>query len=121
MFLSSIVYIKDGQDKFAVAGSIKGKPVELFACGEAGLQVPAQAEFVLLGQVLPGIREEEGPFGESSGYYLTYQNPVALIHTVLHRRNPVYHALMPFNKENNLLLNLTWESTVGKDRRKSSF
>lgn len=115
LFLSSIVYIKDGQDKFAVAGSIKGEPVELFACGETGLQVPAQAEFVLLGQVLPGVREEEGPFGESSGYYLTYQNPVAMIHTVLHRRNPVYHALMPFNKENDLLLNLIWESSVGKD------
>ncbi|HHU76403.1 MAG TPA: UbiD family decarboxylase [Firmicutes bacterium] len=118
LFLSSIVYMKDGQDKFAVAGSIKGEPVELFACGEAGLQVPARAEFVLLGQIQPGIREEEGPFGESSGYYLTYQNPVAQIHTVMHRRDPLYHALMPFNRENNLLLNLTWESTVGQDLEK---
>ncbi len=116
LFLSSIVPIKNEKtDKFEVAGGLRGEPVELFTCGENQLQVPAQAEFVLLGQVLPGVRKEEGPFGESSGYYLTYHNPVALIHTVMHRRNPIYHALMPFNKENDLLLNLIWEYSVGKD------
>jgi 2,5-furandicarboxylate decarboxylase 1 len=63
------------------------------------------------GQILPGVRETEGPFGESGGAYLTVQNPVAHINCVYHRKQPIYHALMPFNKENGIITNLVWEAT----------
>ncbi|MFC1951485.1 UbiD family decarboxylase domain-containing protein [Chloroflexota bacterium] len=68
------------------------------------VQVPAHAEFVLEGYVNPHQRQEEGPLGESTGYYLTYHNPVAKIKVITHRRDPVYHALMPFSAENRTLL-----------------
>jgi 2,5-furandicarboxylate decarboxylase 1 len=63
------------------------------------------------GEIPPGVRETEGPFGESSGAYLTLQNPVAHIKCVYHKKQPTYHALMPFNRENGIITNLVWEAT----------
>jgi 2,5-furandicarboxylate decarboxylase 1 len=36
---------------------------------------------------------------------------VAHIHCVYHRKQPIYHALMPFNRENSIITNLVWEAT----------
>ena len=36
---------------------------------DCDLQVPAQAEYVLEGYVVPGEMRDEGPFGDHTGYY----------------------------------------------------
>ena len=41
-------------DEFVAAGFIRGKPVELVKCKTNDLEVPAQAEIVLEGYVIPG-------------------------------------------------------------------
>ena len=110
-FLASITYAPEGLDKFDLAGGLRGKPVELVKGETVDIEVPRYAEFVMEGQILPGVRETEGPFGESGGAYLTVQNPVAQINCVYHRKQPIYHALMPFNKENGIITNLVWEAT----------
>jgi len=110
-FLASITYAPEGIDKFDLAGGLRGKPVELVKGETVDIEVPRYAEFVMEGQILPGVRETEGPFGESSGAYLTVQNPVAHINCIYHRKQPIYHALMPFNRENGIITNLVWEAT----------
>jgi 2,5-furandicarboxylate decarboxylase 1 len=110
-FLASITYAPEGIDKFDLAGGLRGKPVELVKGETVDIEVPRYAEFVMEGQILPGVRETEGPFGESGGAYLTVQNPVAHIHCIYHKKQPIYHALMPFNKENGIITNLVWEAT----------
>ncbi|MDP2643340.1 MAG: UbiD family decarboxylase [Desulfobacterales bacterium] len=110
-FLSSITYAPEGIDKFDLAGGLRGRPVELTKCKTVDLEVPRHAEFVLEGKILPGVRETEGPFGESGGAYLTVQNPVAMINCICQRKQPMYHALMPFNKENGIISNIVWEAT----------
>jgi len=110
-FLTSITYAPEGIDKFELAGGLRGKAVELVKGETVDIEVPRYAEFVMEGQILPGVREAEGPFGESGGAYLTVQNPVAHINCVYHRKQPIYHALMPFNKENGIITNLVWEAT----------
>ncbi|MBI2934461.1 MAG: UbiD family decarboxylase [Chloroflexi bacterium] len=109
-FLSSITFAPEGIDKFDLAGGLRGKPVELVRAETVDLEVPRHAEFILEGKILPGIREEEGPFGESGGAYLTVQNPVAMVQCICHRKRPMYHALMPFNRENGHITNLVWEA-----------
>jgi 2,5-furandicarboxylate decarboxylase 1 len=47
--------------------------------------------------------EKDGPFGESTGIYHTALSPVAKLKTVTHRRQPIYHALMPFAEERIIL------------------
>ena len=110
-FLASITYAPEGIDKFDLAGGLREKPVELVKCETIDLEVPRHAEFVLEGHLLPGVRETEGPFGESGGAYLTIENPVAMINCICHRSQPLYHALMPFNKENGIISNIVWEAT----------
>lgn len=92
-----------GVDKYDIAGGLAGAPLELVRCKSVDVEVPAHAEFVLEGRTIPRRREEEGPFGESTGYYLTYNNPVAVIEVITHRRDPVYHALAPFGPEEPVL------------------
>ena len=58
-----------GTDELALAGALRGEPVEVVKAETVDLEVPATAEIIIEGTVLPNVREEEGPFGEVSGYY----------------------------------------------------
>ena len=59
----------EGVDEFAVAGGLIGEPVRLVKCETMDLEVPAEAEMVLEGEIPPGLEVPEGPFGEGSGGY----------------------------------------------------
>jgi 2,5-furandicarboxylate decarboxylase 1 len=103
-----------GTDEMALAGALRGEPVEVVKAETIDLEVPATAEIVIEGNVLPNIREEEGPFGEVSGYY-TPANPKPLIEVsaITHRKNPIFQAAltgMP-TTENHILKQLPLEAT----------
>jgi UbiD family decarboxylase len=55
-------------DEYEVAGGFFGQPLETVPCKTIALDVPAAAEVVIEGVIPPGEREEEGPFGEFTGY-----------------------------------------------------
>ena len=48
-------------DEFDVAGALLGRPVELVKCKTIDVEVPAEAEFVLEGEILADVHEDEGP------------------------------------------------------------
>jgi len=50
------------------AGQLMGEPVKLVKCETCDLYVPATAEIIIEGEVLPKVRLEEAPFGEYTGY-----------------------------------------------------
>ena len=105
-FCAAIFFAPEGIDKFEIAGGFAEAPIELVKCRSVDIEVPANAEFILEGYVMPGIREKEGPFGESSGYYLSYDNPVGKIKLITHRSKPIYHGLMPFSPEESTLFEI---------------
>jgi 2,5-furandicarboxylate decarboxylase 1 len=107
-FFASVIWAPPGFDKFDIAGALAQQPIELVKCTTVDLEVPAQAEFVLEGRILPNVRDTEGPFGESSGYYFTYQNPVAKIHAIMHRKDPIYQALCVWSQEESTLMDIGW-------------
>src|SRR3990170_1616224 len=108
-FFASVVRAPEGEDKFDIAGGLAGRPIELVKCQTVDVDVPAWAELVLEGYLIPGRRDTEGPFGESDGYYFTYNNPVGKIRAITHRKQPIYHALMPWTMEESVLMDLSWE------------
>ncbi len=55
-------------DEFDVAGALLGRPVDLVKCKTIDVEVPAEAEFVLEGEILADVHEDEGPYGEYTGY-----------------------------------------------------
>lgn len=79
------------EDELGIAGALKGSPVEMVRCKTVDLAVPAGSEIVLEGEIDPFAREEEGPFGEFTGYATRAgQNPVVKIKAITHRRDPIY-------------------------------
>ncbi len=55
--------------KFEVVGGLLGEPLHIAPCATIDLHVPATAEIVIEGEIPPGVREPEGPFGEFTGYF----------------------------------------------------
>ena len=82
-------------DEFAVAGALRGEPVDLVPCETVPLEVPATAEIVLEGEIPPNVREPEGPFGEYTGYMgPPGMQPVFVIKCMTFRNNPIYQAFI---------------------------
>jgi phenylphosphate carboxylase alpha subunit len=80
-----------------IAGGLRGKPVELIKCETIDLEVPASAEIVLEGEVLPHARRMEGPFGEYTGYASSKETPRPIFHVkcITHRNNPILTVSSP--------------------------
>lgn len=95
-----------GPDKFEIAGGLRGLPLELVRARTVDLDVPARAEVVLEGRILPNVRRKEGPFGENTGYYFTNESPVIEVTAVTHRRDPIYAGLCPWTADVDQLLSL---------------
>lgn len=56
------------EDEYDFAGALLGEPVELQRCVTVDVEVPSTSEIVLEGKLAVGVREDEGPFGEYTGY-----------------------------------------------------
>jgi 2,5-furandicarboxylate decarboxylase 1 len=67
--MGSLAYPPPDVGKFEVVGGLFGEPLQVAACATIDLDVPAAAEIVIEGEIPPGIREPEGPFGEFTGYF----------------------------------------------------
>jgi len=59
---------RKGVSEVDFAGALRQEPVELVKCETSDLLVPATAEIVIEGEILPDKTGEEGPFGEFPGY-----------------------------------------------------
>ena len=88
-----------GVDEMAIAGGIRGVPVELAECETIDLPYIADAEIVLEAEILPtGWTQPEGRFGEFTGLMGgLHWNPDVRVKAVLHRKDAMYYALhMPW-------------------------
>jgi 2,5-furandicarboxylate decarboxylase 1 len=91
-----------GVDEFAVAGGLHGRPVELVKCRTVDLEVPANAEIILEGEILPiGWTEDEGRFGDFTGLQCGLKwNPVIRYTAMSYRRDALLYALsMPWEND----------------------
>ncbi|MDY6864336.1 MAG: UbiD family decarboxylase [Thermodesulfobacteriota bacterium] len=109
-FFSSVIWAPEGIDKFDIAGGLAKEPIPLIKCESVDLEVPACAEFILEGKIdSRSSRVREGPLGESTGYYFTFESPTGVIELISYRKDPIYHALMPFTTEESVLMDISWE------------
>ena len=89
-------------DELTLAGGLHGEPVRLARCRTVDLEVPADAEIVLEGEILPiGWTADEGPFGEFSQISGDVKwNPVFRVRCITHRRDPIFYMLqMPWEND----------------------
>ncbi|MCB1786473.1 MAG: 4-hydroxy-3-polyprenylbenzoate decarboxylase [Gammaproteobacteria bacterium] len=91
--LGAVTPVPDSLSEYAFAGLLRGARTEVTRCVGSDLQVPANAEFVLEGHILPGDTAAEGPFGDHTGYYNEVDRfPVFTIDRITHRDDPIYHS-----------------------------
>ncbi|TDA67184.1 MAG: UbiD family decarboxylase [Clostridia bacterium] len=115
--LASVAWVPFA-DKLALAGGMRRAPTEVTKGLATQLWLPARAEIVLEGRFIPGVRETEGPFGESTGYYITTESPVAEIELVSMRSGAIYAASEPWTREDEVLTAWSWAGEVLNSLRK---
>src|SRR5581483_8537158 len=93
LFISGFEYLPEGVSELDFAGAIKGAPVPVHPGPITRLPIPARAEIVMEGMLLPFGESSlpEGPFGEFTGYYAvdTRPAPVMEVAAIYHRTDPI--------------------------------
>jgi 4-hydroxy-3-polyprenylbenzoate decarboxylase len=111
--LGAVTPVPDSLSEYQFAGLLRGSKTEVVQCLGNTLQVPATAEIVLEGHIVPAekgwtgvsehgvpMREQggylhalEGPYGDHTGYYNEQDwFPAFTVDRITHRRDPIYHS-----------------------------
>jgi 4-hydroxy-3-polyprenylbenzoate decarboxylase len=89
--LAAVTPVPDTLSEYQFAGLLRGSKLDLVPAKTVPLMVPAQAEIVLEGHVLLDEYEDEGPYGDHTGYYNSVEKfPVFQVTAVTMRRDPIY-------------------------------
>ncbi|MGD9921172.1 MAG: UbiD family decarboxylase [Pseudorhodoplanes sp.] len=114
VLLGSQMYLGLGDDEYDVAGGLLGEPLRLVRCRSVDLEVPAEAEIVLEGELRADDLVPEGPVSEFHGFYVDYGPGIGgTIGCVTHRRDPVFQSILPaFTPEHCLLGAVAIEAVV---------
>jgi 2,5-furandicarboxylate decarboxylase 1 len=111
--LASQAIVPVDQDELEIAGGLHGAPLPVVKCLTNAVCVPAQAEIVIEGRLLPREREPEGPFGEFPQYYgERAERHVIAVDAVTHRSRPIFHTIVGGGLEHLLLGGIPREATI---------
>jgi 2,5-furandicarboxylate decarboxylase 1 len=99
-----------GVDELGIAHALV--PTSLARCQTVDLEVPAEAELILEGRITHTLADE-GPFPDLTGTMdVVRRQPVIEIDRVTHRRDPLFHALLPGGMEHKNLMGMPREPTI---------
>jgi 2,5-furandicarboxylate decarboxylase 1 len=100
-----------GFDELTIANTLE--PFAVVPAKTVDALVPAEAEFVLEGTVYLERRHTEGPFVDLTETQDIIRNePVFEVKAVTHRRDALWHALLPGALEHKLLMGMPREPTI---------
>ncbi len=92
-------------DEYRISGALMEEPLQIVKCETVDLMVPAFSEIAIEGEIPPKIRENEGPFGEYTGYATGRStNNVFKVRAVTHKKDAIYQDILPGNSSEHLLL-----------------
>jgi UbiD family decarboxylase len=110
VLLAAAMSPSKGVDELGIANALR--PTPLVKCRSVDLEVPADSEFVLEGRITRRT-VAEGPFIDlTETWDIVRQQPVIEIDCLTHRRDAVYHALLPGRLEHKLLMGMPREPTI---------
>lgn len=111
--LASQAIVPLDHDELEIAGTLQGKPLSVVKCLTKNLRIPADAEIVIEGRILPNAREPEGPFGEFPQYYGERSDRhVIEVDAVTHRADALFHTIVGGAMEHLLLGGIPREATL---------
>ncbi len=90
-----------------------GTSLQVVRARTVDVLIPAEAEFVIEGTVYRDRRHAEGPFVDlTETYDVIRDEPVFVVKAITHRRDAVWHALLPGALEHKLLMGMPREPTI---------
>lgn len=112
-FLAAATRLPRDMDEIEYAGALAGRPIEMVRCKTVDLEVPASAEIVLEGKILPNTYLDEGPMGEVLQYYGSVSpKPVFEVSAITHRRKPILEAILTGTIEDHTLCGVPIEAEM---------
>ena len=100
-------------DELEIAGALHGHPLRVVKCVSNEVRVPADAEVVIEGRLLPKVRESEGPFAEFPQYYgPAGDREVIEVDAITTRSKPMFHTIVSAGMEHLLLGAIPREATI---------
>ena len=102
-----------GIDELEIANALE--PLQVVQARTVDVKVPASTEFVLEGTVYLENLHREGPFVDlTETYDVVRQQPVFVLKAITHRKDAIWHALLPGGLEHKLLMGMPREPTIFK-------
>lgn len=109
VLLAGATSIELGKDELQIANSLM--PLKTVKLGN-GIEVPADAEFAFEGKITTEMADE-GPFIDlTETYDIVRKQRVMKITKIHHRKNPIFHALLPGALEHKILMGMPREPTI---------
>jgi len=103
-YLGCLSFVPIGIDEYEVVGGLMGEPLRLVKAKTVDLEVPAEAEIVIEGEIDPYYEEREGPFGEFTRVYgREMMNPIVSVKAITLRRDAYYQDVFSGALEQQLL------------------
>jgi 4-hydroxy-3-polyprenylbenzoate decarboxylase len=91
--LGAVTPVPDTLSEYAFAGLLRQSRTEVIKALSCDLDVPASAEIVLEGYLMPNDMAPEGPYGDHTGYYNEVDEfPVFTVTHMTMRKNAIYHS-----------------------------
>jgi 2,5-furandicarboxylate decarboxylase 1 len=88
--------VRTTMDEMLIAGAIRGTGVPVCPGVTVDLDIPAAAEVVIEGHILPAERAMEGPLAEFHGYHgEEWFSPTVEVSAVSWRDDPIYQTIIP--------------------------
>jgi 2,5-furandicarboxylate decarboxylase 1 len=82
-------------DELGIISSFTGEPARLLRSQTVAVEGLADAQFVLEAEMLPEVREPEGPFAEVTGYYASQDRRwVVRVRKITRRHNPIWQTIL---------------------------
>ena len=115
VLLAAAMSFDDPIDELTVASALSqrfyGKPLEVVRLAN-GIPVPADAEYAMTATITLDD-DDEAPYVDITGTLDDVrQEPVFEIHTLHHRDDPIFHALIPAQGEHKALMGLPRAPTI---------
>jgi len=114
-YLGALNVASFGVDDYHLIGGIMSEPLRLTNSQTWGdrFLVPADADIIIEGEILPQVREVEGPFGEFPGTYGPQRlRPVIDVKAITHKENAIYQDIFVGHRDTCILGGIPKEGSV---------
>ncbi len=100
-----------GVNELDIANALE--PFQVVKAVTSEILIPAETEFVIEGTIYLDKTHTEGPFVDlTETYDVIRQEPVLVVKAITHRRDAIWHALLPGALEHKLLMGMPREPTI---------